>query len=1214
MGTLSDFHEDIESVALRLVADYRESLMAEAIQLCGDRAAAEDLVFRTLEVLFRGERPSGPDHGAPMIAWLRGVMRRIHRDSCRGMARASVVYLDPETLELVADANAETGTPAGVDGATDPAAAVQARDDAEKVREAVDSLPPRMREIIVLRYFESVSIARMAAVLRISQDAVKCRLYYARKVLAQRLRARLGNRGVKALLIALALAALTAIGAAVVTAVGDARNTPPAPAGGTPLSEGGCDAQESSPLREGAVAEGDWGSTAADTQWQSAAAPSTPPFPHSSTPPLSPTAQGETMNIRNTSSAILAAATLMTGAAIPSMTSGDQTQVTTNGTEVTIYVPDGTTYEFTSPLDANVTKLIKTGGGRCNLKATNTSDGRTGLISAGILAIDDRSSGVAAGWTRIDVEDGATLDLFLGGSGISRVGWSCLRSVPIYIAGSGCGGMGAIANTGTITVDATCAYVTLTADAQIGGGSDRANYTLGTGGGTPTQTLLDMQGHTLTLAGRVGFFTSMVIKNLGSLVIAENKTLSLEPSNSIKLANTQWQGAANPTVTFRSGSSLTFNPGAAGVDNFPWGISVPAEAGAVTLKSTSPKALHIKRPIIADGTLHLSGTQADVLVDGAVSGNVFGTGAANVQTVAVTNRAAVTVGALDAMNGTLLFENVARLSVTNQGTVLVSGLAGSGEVMVGGTTAAAANVARLVLKGDTHFAQDMGADKTNFVMVGCAASQYGVLDLKDGATLTNCIYVGKYGAGVINVFDDNGLGTTLYAPQRHRQLLGDELNGYGCLRVFGGKVFLPGRYCSLLGRNFGTGIVAQHGGEMSSDGYLWLSRGGSASHWFMDGGTFTSSDIGGEGIRMCACDGNFAWRNGYAVLTVGGDPLGTARMQVGTIQCFTANYASGADDTLMAINLNTNGWLATPRISRTTTDIAEAWNRPVGFDINFNGGTLHTSRDDNGEFFIADKRKPRRVTVYAGGATIETEGDVTWRAPIQAPTGKGLAVTLDDAGAIAATDWIGPTRVYASGGSGTGFTGLTDVDPATGTLRGVIVTSPGRGYQDGDEVTVLAKKPNRTESYACTATLVDLPATGGLTKKGPGQLTLTYENTYGGATRVEEGTIRFADTSGMPEGGVLEVPAGVLAGIEAPLVDAKAFRASKIVVTDVTASLPRGLQTVVVSETAVTVPPVEFRDASGQPVAAPGGFICKAGPGGKSIRLGVSNGFFIIIQ
>lgn len=97
-----------------------------------------------------------------------------------------------------------------------------------------------------------------------------------------------------------------------------------------------------------------------------------------------------------TSSAILAAATLMTGAAIPSMTSGDKTQVTTNGTEVTVYVPDGTTYELTSPLDANVTKLIKTGGGRCNLKATNTSNSRTCLISAGILAIDDRSSGVVA--------------------------------------------------------------------------------------------------------------------------------------------------------------------------------------------------------------------------------------------------------------------------------------------------------------------------------------------------------------------------------------------------------------------------------------------------------------------------------------------------------------------------------------------------------------------------------------------------------------------------------------------------------------------------------------------------------------------------------------------------------------------------------------------------------------------------------------------------
>ena len=1184
MDIVEEIRTDREKGARRLESEYKAGLMSLALRFCHDAGDAEELVNRTFAAVIDGI--DGYLERSAFFGWMCQILTNIHSNDTRRKACKDVVCHG--YVPDIADESAEGETYRAL--------------DASLLRDAIETLPPDIKKTLLLHYFMDMPVKEVARVLSTPTSTVTWRLHYARKILAAKLGAAAKKPGGKALLVALALCGLTALGAAVAL-VGDAAF---------------------SRVRRDAQAQDAAGQGGGDLQ----IAATSPDGGPESASPLSPfdfglptfdqlTHKIVNMNATKTSraAAMLTAATLMTGAAVPSMTYGDQPQVTTNGTEVTIYVPGNMTFEFTSPLDANVTKLIKTGGGRCNLKATNTSDGRTCLIQAGILAIDDRSSGVAAGWTRIDVEDGATLDLFLGGSGISRVAWSCLRNVPIYIAGSGCGGMGAIANTGSITVDATCAYITLTANAQIGGSSDGANYTLGTGGGTPTQTLLDMQGHTLTLAGRAGFITAMVIKNLGSLVIAENKALSLEPSNSIKLANTQWQGAANPTVTFRSGSSLTFNPRATGVDNFPWGISVPAESGAVALTSTSPKALHITRPIVAAGTLYLSGTQADVLVEGTMEGNVFGTGAANVRTVAVTNQAAVTVGALDATNGTLLFEDVARLSVTNQGTILASGFAGSGEVMVGGTTAAAANVARLVLKGDTHFAQDMGADKTNFVMVGCADSQYGVLDLKDGATLTNCIYIGKYGAGVINVFDDNGRGTTLHAPQRHRQLLGDELNGYGCLRVFGGKVFLPGRYCSLLGRNFGTGIVAQHGGEMSSDGYLWLSRGGSSSHWFMDGGTFTSSDAGGEGIRMCASDGSFSWKDGYAVLTVGGDPVKTARMRIGAIQCFTANYTGTAtDNTLIAINLNTNGWLATPRISRTTIDISEAWNRPVGFDINFNGGTLHTSRDDNLEFFGEGKRQPRSVTVYAGGATIETEGNVTWLAAITAPTGKGLAVTLDDADAIAATDWIGPTRVVANGGSGTGFTGLTDVDPETGRLRGVIVTSPGRGYQDGDAVSVVALKPDNSTTYSCSATLVDLPTTGGLTKKGPGQLTLDYENTYGGATRVEEGTIRFTHASGMPEGGVLEVPAGVLAGLDYPLVDAKVFRASKIVVTDVVTPLPQGLQTVIVSDTELTVPPVEFRNAAGQAIAAPNGFQCVAGADRKSIRLGLPNAFTIIVR
>jgi len=57
----------------------------------------------------------------------------------------------------------------------------------EQVRDAVESLPGTLREVIVLRYFEEFSIAEMANVLSISRANVDVRLTRARRRLQQTL-------------------------------------------------------------------------------------------------------------------------------------------------------------------------------------------------------------------------------------------------------------------------------------------------------------------------------------------------------------------------------------------------------------------------------------------------------------------------------------------------------------------------------------------------------------------------------------------------------------------------------------------------------------------------------------------------------------------------------------------------------------------------------------------------------------------------------------------------------------------------------------------------------------------------------------------------------------------------------------------------------------------------------------------------------------------
>ncbi len=311
MDIVEEIRRDRESGAKRLVSEYRAGLLTLALRFCNDASDAEELVNRTFaEVVANIDRYA---EQSAFFGWMCQILSNLHANDCRRKANANTIY--PGDVPDIADGNAQD--------------AVFSNLDHEFLHAAIEQLPQDIRKAVVLHYFVEMPVREVARVLSTPVGTVAWRLHCAREILSAKLNAKARETakkpGGKALLIALALAALSAIGAAVVTAVSDARNTPPALSAGTPLSEGGYDAQDSSPLREGAVAEGDWGSTA------SAADSSTPPLTHSSTPPLSSTT-GETMNASKSTAAILASASLALTAATPAMAE----LVTYDGTAQTI--------------------------------------------------------------------------------------------------------------------------------------------------------------------------------------------------------------------------------------------------------------------------------------------------------------------------------------------------------------------------------------------------------------------------------------------------------------------------------------------------------------------------------------------------------------------------------------------------------------------------------------------------------------------------------------------------------------------------------------------------------------------------------------------------------------------------------------------------------------------------------------------------------------
>ena len=82
--------------------------------------------------------------------------------------------------------------------------------DANILREAVERLPPDMKEVVLLRYFMDMPILKVAQILAQPVGTVKSRLYYARVLLGMRLGAKLKKSGVALIVAALLLLGATA--------------------------------------------------------------------------------------------------------------------------------------------------------------------------------------------------------------------------------------------------------------------------------------------------------------------------------------------------------------------------------------------------------------------------------------------------------------------------------------------------------------------------------------------------------------------------------------------------------------------------------------------------------------------------------------------------------------------------------------------------------------------------------------------------------------------------------------------------------------------------------------------------------------------------------------------------------------------------------------------------------------------------------------------
>jgi RNA polymerase sigma-70 factor (ECF subfamily) len=146
-------------------------LFALLLRLCdGDRQRAEDLVQETLVRAWQHPEALRADDFDSVRPWLLTVGRRLAIDARRARQARPAEVGDAvlENLRVSAD-HAERA-----------AAALD-------VREAVKTLTPEHREVLVLVYFQGASVAEAAEALGIPPGTVKSRAYYALRALRRML-------------------------------------------------------------------------------------------------------------------------------------------------------------------------------------------------------------------------------------------------------------------------------------------------------------------------------------------------------------------------------------------------------------------------------------------------------------------------------------------------------------------------------------------------------------------------------------------------------------------------------------------------------------------------------------------------------------------------------------------------------------------------------------------------------------------------------------------------------------------------------------------------------------------------------------------------------------------------------------------------------------------------------------------------------------------
>ncbi|HEY5052377.1 MAG TPA: sigma-70 family RNA polymerase sigma factor [Solirubrobacterales bacterium] len=159
LAPASEAPREADIVFDELYRSSRDDVYSYAAGLLRDRTAAEDVTAAAFERAYRKRSRFDPRRGNPR-AWLFGIARNAALDELRRRGRQAELAIDPIDLSSATVASAS--------------------EESERrlaVGAALETLDPRERELIALKFFAGLSNAEIARVLGVSESNAGTKLH-----------------------------------------------------------------------------------------------------------------------------------------------------------------------------------------------------------------------------------------------------------------------------------------------------------------------------------------------------------------------------------------------------------------------------------------------------------------------------------------------------------------------------------------------------------------------------------------------------------------------------------------------------------------------------------------------------------------------------------------------------------------------------------------------------------------------------------------------------------------------------------------------------------------------------------------------------------------------------------------------------------------------------------------------------------------------------